>query len=721
MKSTEKIVLAILTILIQASSLFAGNEVIDLNLSQIGSKGIVRTNFQNRQPDSNGVLKTYRVLLPPYSNAIYYAQDTYYDYFQVNGNRVLPWIFTPQTLGTLFTQPAYGVDDEKHPQYKNAGFKNRTRYVARSGNYIQMLLQDNRVISMLPLSNDATISDFYVTQENELTLRVATYGTESITGIYPVFAWAIGDNINESSYKLFEMLEQQEEYKNTLRLRYQKKYPEPFEYLGWCTWEEYKKDIDAQLLAREIDKLKHLDLPIRFVIIDDGHLCSRSQKGIKNQLTSFSANPKFPKGFSSLLKMRNPSSIRWMGLWKNFNGYWGGFSPENDFGKEINACLQTIEKSGYTMPKNDLRSIEKVYDAYLGCSAKEGFDFLKVDWQAANLHMQRYSGNAAKGAFLTSRVVDNISHKYYSDAMINCMAMNNAVLQNTYYTNVTRTSIDYKLNNLFMAKEHLLQAYHNALYMCPTIWGDHDMFHSSDKVCGKTMAISKALSGGPVYLSDAPEEINSELVTPLCYQDGTIIRPLAPATVSQRSAFTSPLVDRVPYYVSAPLSNKVSAVAAYNLTVDSTTVYGSIDYSDYCMTGTLMQPYQGQWDIPTEGLFVYDCNLHTGCAIGKSKYTFVLTNFEDKLFFLIPIHQGWAIIGRTDKYLAPATITQADYSAESITVTLAESGTFDFWMQEGTPFAEDMTFVQLGNGIWRANIPADTSKKQVTIYKKQSK
>lgn len=33
-----------------------------------------------------------------------------YDYWQVNGNRVLPWIFTPNTIGDLFVKPAYGVE-----------------------------------------------------------------------------------------------------------------------------------------------------------------------------------------------------------------------------------------------------------------------------------------------------------------------------------------------------------------------------------------------------------------------------------------------------------------------------------------------------------------------------------------------------------------------------------------------------------------------------------
>lgn len=295
-----------------------------------------------------------------------------------------------------------------------------------------------------------------------------------------------------------------------------------------------------------------------------------------------------------------------MGVWHNFNGYWGGFSTDNDFGDSINSCMELIKATGYYMPKNDSMSIHQVYNALLKRPADYGFDFLKLDWQAANLYMYRFGKNAAQAAFNTSRIVDNMMHEYFDDAAINCMAMNNVVLQNTYYVNITRTSIDYKLNNLFMAKEHLRQSYGNALYMCPTVWGDHDMFHSSDKICGRLMSLSKALSGGPIYLSDAPENIEAEYVKPLCYNDGKLLRPLAPATVLEKSAFDCPLTDTIMYMVSTPLHNGAAAIVGYNLSIDSCTVQGEVTTTDYKMTGTLLQPYNGYWKIPKEGLYIYD-------------------------------------------------------------------------------------------------------------------
>lgn len=689
---------------------------IDFNHPSFGNEGIVEIDFYHTLPDSLGILRSFEITLPDYEKAVYYAQDSFYNYFPVNGNRILPWILTPNTIRDVFIAPAYGVDDEQNQAYKNPGFTGKTRHIDRSGNYMLVSLKDGRTLSMLPLANHCAISDFYITQDGKITLRIANYGTESIEGNIPILAWSYGTNLNESNYNLFSLLQKHSEYQKSIRLRYQKKFPEIFKYLGWCTWEQYRTNMNADLMKKELAKLKKSDVPVRFAILDDCHLTTRSVKGGKPQLCSFVPNKKFPEGFSSLLSMREANGLRWMGLWHNFNGYWGGFSSNNDFGEEIASCLHTIEQTGITMPKVDESAISKVYDRFLGTSAKDGFDFLKVDWQAANIYLNRYSSNAAKAAFLTSRIVDNLAHQYFDNNFINCMAMNNIVLQNTYYVNVTRTSIDYKLNNMFMAKEHLLQSYHNALYMCPTIWGDHDMFHSSDKVCGKIMALSKAMSGGPVYLSDKPDNIQSENITPLCYNDGRIVRPLAPGTVMQRSAFTCPLIERIPYMVSAPLANNAAAIVAYNLCVDTVTVSGKIDATDYAYTGTLIQPYNGKWTVPTEGLYCYDYEAQSGHIL-KEVHEFEINGFGNKLYYLLPIQKGWVVIGRTDKFLAPATIQEIVYSNEAIELTLEEIGDFDFWMKDGTPYAKGIKITSLNNGLWRAH-PISNTNKKIKITKK---
>lgn len=104
MKNINKIVYYLL---IASANIFlttAQQFTIDLNKKSCAKEGIIEVELSGENPDSLGVLRYYQLNLPNYDKAVYYAQDTYYDYWQVNGNRVLPWIFTPNTIGDLFVE-----------------------------------------------------------------------------------------------------------------------------------------------------------------------------------------------------------------------------------------------------------------------------------------------------------------------------------------------------------------------------------------------------------------------------------------------------------------------------------------------------------------------------------------------------------------------------------------------------------------------------------------
>ena len=109
--------------------------------------------------------------------------------------------------------------------------------------------------------------------------------------------------------------------------------------------------------------------------------------------------------------------------------------------------------------------------------------------------------------------------------LMNCMAQNIINTDNTLHSAVTRVSIDYKKYDENMAKSHLFQSYTNTLLLGQTVWPDHDMFHSSDTICGSLMARSKAISGGPVYLSDSPSDFIPDNILPLIDESGKNIPP----------------------------------------------------------------------------------------------------------------------------------------------------------------------------------------------------
>ena len=82
MKNINKIVYYLL---IASANIFlttAQQFTIDLNKKSCAKEGIIEVELSGENPDSLGVLRYYQLNLPNYDKAVYYAQDTYYDYWQ---------------------------------------------------------------------------------------------------------------------------------------------------------------------------------------------------------------------------------------------------------------------------------------------------------------------------------------------------------------------------------------------------------------------------------------------------------------------------------------------------------------------------------------------------------------------------------------------------------------------------------------------------------------
>ncbi|MFR6033787.1 MAG: Sip1-related alpha-galactosidase [Bacilli bacterium] len=71
-----------------------------------------------------------------------------------------------------------------------------------------------------------------------------------------------------------------------------------FQISRWCSWEQYHKDIDSNLLCEAVDKIHSSGVPIRWVLVDDGF-----QTPGKAPLEKFfSRSKKFPDGWEPLIK-----------------------------------------------------------------------------------------------------------------------------------------------------------------------------------------------------------------------------------------------------------------------------------------------------------------------------------------------------------------------------------------------------------------------------------
>ncbi|KAL6907824.1 hypothetical protein ACP4OV_001994 [Aristida adscensionis] len=90
---------------------------------------------------------------------------------------------------------------------------------------------------------------------------------------------------------------------------------------------------------------------------------------------------------------------------------------------------------------------------------------------------------------------------------------------------------------------HMVNCSYNSLWMGQFIWPDWDMFQS-DHACAAFHAASRAICGGPVYVSDALGGHDFALLKRLVFPDGTVPRCLHYALPTRDCLFKNPLFDQ---------------------------------------------------------------------------------------------------------------------------------------------------------------------------------
>lgn len=640
------------------------------------------------KPDSTGTIHSYTFELPSFTSGCYYVQDHVWNVWPDGANRVLPFPFQNK------------LDSQLN----------------RGGLFIYFHLSNGKYLVILPLASQNAISWFDISQDGSLNLKLGNLGTEAISGDIPLVSWSVSDDFYEACQEVWKNAIDNPDLNIQGKLRYQKDYPEVFNYLGWCSWEQFRHDIDESTLVNAAKNLEESKIPVRWLLVDDGYHDVVGEKFLQRKLVSFEPDKeKFPNGWKPLLSLRDPDKIKWMGIWHNNQGYFNGLARENKFGP-LNEHLESLP-SGVYLPKPNPKSMEVFLDRLFTSVRDYGFDFVKIDDQAGNLYDYRQTKNGVKATMSYASVREELARKYFGSGMINCMAHNTACAFSTRYSSVTRCSIDYLFGDKNSAASHIWQSYNNSLWLGQTVWPDHDMFHSSDPGYGQLMAVSKALSGAPIYLSDAPDDMINEFIMPLCFEDGRLLRPVAPAIPFPESALINPMTDDKGYRVIAPLSNGSAVVVLYNLNeIEDKVIECALNPEDYSYRNGLIQPYQDQEPLPQEGLVLFDWYEQKG-RVFEGQYSTKLNGFSDKLLILCPIKEGWSIIGRSDKYLSTEAISDISYNTNNVTFTLKESGPIVVYSENGIPKMDDLSGKQIGNNFYLFNMPVGNKNTSKTIVR----
>lgn len=662
---------------------------------------LIIKNFKG-QPDEKGLLQQWTLKLPAIKRGFYFACDGSSPYGFISNNRSHLWILDSN----------YNIINPPNNPEK---LWYLLRSISKEGNFAVFELENGKYIALSPMLGEKTISYLYFDQNELPLICAASLGTERIEADVPVLAYTMADNIYEAAYKTYESITGDKIKGLYAQMRGQKNYPEYFKYLGWCSWEEFKRNIPEDTILKVMSDIHNSGVPVRWILIDDGTQWSRKVSA-KEMLYSFSPDPElYPNGFHNIRNNISENGIKWLGIWHHQCGYFAGVDEENIMGQIVNDQLEILP-NGQLMPKSSENAMNIFYKGLFNSTIEAKFDFVKVDFQDQLFEKYLNTKNPVYAKSLANQKVENLCREN-GLGLINCIASGLASVQSTKYSNVSRVSQDYVKNKADGGPLHIYQSYNNLLWMGQVVFGDHDMFHSSD-ITNRIMSVSKAMSAAPIYLSDAPKDFNKEYIMPLCYNDGELIRPLAPALPMIESFFSNPLNENKQYKVIAPLENKAAAIVIYNLNygVNASSLKGIISKEDYSQASALIQPYPGEWEIPRDGIILYDWDAQ--CITELDSFVeFELEPFSDRLVHLCPINKGWAVIGRQDKYLSPATIQNLVYSDNQISFQVQEAGSVAFFLKSGIPLSDKYIITKKANGLWIININDVPSDKKILIRK----
>lgn len=472
---------------------------------------------------------------------------------------------------------------------------------------------------------------------------------------------------------------------NRCRLREERNYPEFLEYLGWCSWDSMQIRVSEDGLKEKCEEFKEKNIPVKWAIIDDMWAEIRDFYGKEysdfaemvdlmhsSKLYSFEADPlRFPNGLKHAVEMINSYGIE-VGMWYPVTGYWSGIAPEGDAYKQLEDYLIKTEEDkivpDYNAP-NAYMYFKTIFDFFRKC----GVEFVKIDNQA--MPRVHYKGMApiGKTAAGIGSGIEAAVGEAFDGKLINCMGMSAESMWNRSSTAVSRCSNDFMPENRKWFRKHILQCTYNGLTQGQLYHNDFDMWWTDDEQAKKN-SLLRAVSGGPIYVSDKIGRSNPEIFKPLVLEDGRILRCERPGVPTMDCLLQNPGRSGKIFKVQN-IVNGSGVIAAFNLSIEENErVSGTVSPCDV--------------EGLTDGEYVIYEHFSKEYQIVKyDEYVEVsLENADEmKLFLIIPLVDDFCVIGRTDKFISPATVEYASLDK----IVLKENGPYAYVAERKLLFVDN--------------------------------
>ncbi|MBR3893891.1 MAG: hypothetical protein IKJ35_01960 [Clostridia bacterium] len=467
---------------------------------------------------------------------------------------------------------------------------------------------------------------------------------------------------------------------NGLRMREERRYPEMLEYLGWCSWDALQIRVNHEGLLEKAREFAEKGVPVGFAIIDDmwadcPHLedvpheidfHSMMVEMHKSSMRSFDGSPKrFPKGMKAAVADLKAAGIPHVGIWFPTTGYWNAFAPDGE-AREWGDLL-TQDRKGRLVPNPVPEKVFGLYDLFCSRIRSWGCDFVKVDNQSFHGYYRGIKpiGQTARALQIG---IDSAVGSNFDGALINCMGMSSECMFNRRSSAVSRCSDDFMPESREWFAKNILQCAYNGLLQGQYYVNDWDMWWTDDEQAMKN-SLCRAVSGGPIYVSDKLGRTNAEVLKPLVLSDGRILRPDDSATPTLDCLIGNPTESGRIFKIRNRVG-KSGLAAVFNIDAQNRAVSGSLAPTE---TGVAEGDYAYYEHFTGEAGV-----LHAG-----EKLEITLENNDVfRLYTFVPYQKGVpAVIGLLDQYIGIKAVTEVTDRF----VTLREGGRIGFVSE--TPLA----------------------------------
>ncbi len=488
--------------------------------------------------------------------------------------------------------------------------------------------------------------------ETELCLELSSGVGGYMNVEEPLYILTEGDTVGEAVHCAFTWLAREK----GIPKRQERRLPEQFRSLGWCSWNAFYTDVDETGLRQKAEEFTKKSVPVRWMIIDDGWMSTRD-----TFLTDFVPDrKKFPHGFSQMVKdIKHSSTVQKFGVWHALGGYWSGVHKDSVLAEQEAEHLKACT-NGLLVPSPEQGGA--FYQHWYQLLRRQGIEFVKVDGQST---AARYFENTLP----VSSAVRGMNEALESGAslmdnnILNCMGMAMENILARPASAVSRNSDDFFPDREGSFTEHLLENAYNAIYHDELYCCDWDMFWTSHPD-GRKHSLLRAISGGPVYFSDRVGETNPDVLRPLAYLDGSLPMMIRSAKPTEDCVFSDPRSGGVLKLHNAAAwgSGMAGGIAVYNLTGEQ---------QSFSFTPA---------DIPeldkSHRYWVYDW-------FGKQAYSMdAQERFEGKMdaqgfgwYVLLPEKESLSCLGLAEKYVGFSAVEYVSEAPGCTTIVLRETGT----------------------------------------------